>query len=434
MKKALIFPSCGGSGFGHIQRCIALATELTARGWQAPLVLSGRNADIAEQAGQTVIRAQRLVYQRPGAGQGGESPAYLFLPDGNLQVLRDGFTRPWRAWASVQEAVRITQSFRPDVLIGDLSLLTWMVGQRTGIPVVQLMKGIIHPAAPRINWWSSADYGARSPDVRPIFNPALALWGLPPIQRVEDLLRGDQYLVCGIPELEPLHGPVENTQYVGPILREPGAAAELPPLLQGPKRRPFVYVTFGGAAGARASQRYFQTLNQAVAGCDLDVVVSTGRRPGGAAQESAPANMHYFPWLPGQETLNRSDAVLFHGGPNTLMEAVRAGVPGLAIPFQSEQESYARCMETVGAGKMFSPLEDPAAVRLLQTRWLFGVYRTAIVPEFPLSPTRLRSALLEVLEDPRYRAGVQRLRESAEKYGGAKQAAEAIENMVMPSD
>jgi hypothetical protein len=59
------------------------------------------------------------------------------------------------------------------------------------------------PGKGRIIWWEDPPTGIVSPDIHPVFDKLLRKWGLPGIDRAEELLRGDLYLVPNIPELEP---------------------------------------------------------------------------------------------------------------------------------------------------------------------------------------------------------------------------------------
>ncbi len=149
-KRALFLPSCGGKGFGHLNRCLVLAQEMEKQGWVTAAALTQDKANLLRRKDITVIEMHHLIY--PGRSSG-TPPAYTFIPDGNMQVIRDGFTSPWRVWWSLRELMQAIGKLKPDVLIGDLNLLAWIAGKRLGIPVVQIIQAIIHPKNPKLLWW-----------------------------------------------------------------------------------------------------------------------------------------------------------------------------------------------------------------------------------------------------------------------------------------
>jgi UDP:flavonoid glycosyltransferase YjiC (YdhE family) len=364
-KRALLFPSYFGGGFGHVGRCLALAGELSRQNWTVAMVLAGRYVDLVRKAGYQVF--QPLFPARPRRGER-EPPAYTYILDGNVQALRDGLVRPWRVRAAVAEAQYIVRRFRPDVLIGDLSLLPWIVGQRSGLPVIQIVRSIMHPAAPRIIWWQEPPDGMISPDIRPVFDPVLSRWGLNSISRVEELVRGDMFLIPSIPELEPLPNGLSSTHYVGALIRSQLAAGALPAPLDKQTEKPVIYVTLGGGAGPVGNRRFFQKLNEALGETPWSVIVSTGRRFDPSDLPPAPPNMFYHQWVPGQAVIQRSSAVVFHGGYGTTMETVSYGVPSVVVPFHSEQESNGRRLEACSAARVLGPPSTGASMRLVRSR------------------------------------------------------------------
>ncbi|RLC74418.1 MAG: hypothetical protein DRI81_13820, partial [Chloroflexi bacterium] len=221
--RALLFPSYRGGGFGHIGRCLALADELDRRGWEVAFALGGPHVER--------VAAERIVFQPPSPSMPARlwqrlkatlarlrpAPTYLFFSDLNFQAVRDGFHTPQSVQRAVEWELDVVDRFHPDVLVGDAWLLTSIVGRLAGLPVVQIIRSAAHPACPQLVWWRDLPSQLCSPDIGPVFNPALEQWGLPPIQRAEDLLDGDLLLVPSIPELDPLPPDVERTHYVGPL-------------------------------------------------------------------------------------------------------------------------------------------------------------------------------------------------------------------------
>jgi UDP:flavonoid glycosyltransferase YjiC (YdhE family) len=422
----LLFPSYFGGGSGHINRCLALAEALRSRGWQAAFVVAGPGAQAIVQAGFQVYaprfprRPERVA--RPG-------PAYTLIPDASFQVLRDGFTHPWRAMAAALEGLLLARRFRPDVLVGDVSLIAGLVGRRLGIPVVQIVRSAMHPAAPRLVWWREVPAGACSPDIRPVFAPLLRQWGQTPAERAEDLLRGDVYLVPSLPELEPLPPGLADTVYTGPLLHHTHAA-DLPAGAALENGQPLVYVTLGGGAGPVGSLAFLDAVQQAFTGQPWRGILSTGRRFRPDDLPPAPENLAVYAWLPGLQVIERSSAVVFHGGYGTMMETVGAGVPSVVLPFHTEQESNGRRLEQNAAACVLSPADDQDALRLQHGRWRYGEWALWVRKEGGITPDGLRKAIQRVLANPGYRAAAETLQAAAAHFGGFQDAIQVIESRL----
>lgn len=423
-RRALFFPSCGGQGFGHLNRCLLLAQALSRRGWDARLCVTPARAATLAGRGVDLICVPELDYSHPGSSA---APAYTCLSNGNLQALRDGFTSFVRVARSVRATESAVHEFRPDILVGDLSLLAWIVGQRQGVRVAQMVRSIIHPEAHQIFWWRSPLAADRPPDIRPVFNPLLRWWKLPVVNSVEDLMRGDLYLVPSIPSLDPLPRGLANTHYTGPLVDPAAVDAPLPADFPSQENGRVIYVTFGGGAGLEQTRPLLEALQKAVNGSGWQMTLSGGGRVDGHALVDFGA-FRSFQWLPGPSAIRASDGLVYHGGQNTTLELAAAGVPGLALPFQSEQESNGRRLEQQGAGRVISPL-DGGEVRVIRSSRWYRPFQTCIVPQFAPDPELLREVIRELVEKPGYRESAQRLREEAGRYGGVELAADLLEGM-----
>jgi UDP:flavonoid glycosyltransferase YjiC (YdhE family) len=237
------------------------------------------------------------------------------------------------------------------------------------------------------------------------------------------------YLVPSLPDLEPLPPNLPHTHYIGPLIRSPHKAEVLPDWLnQFDPARPLVYVTIGGGAGPVGGPRFYTMLMEALGDTQLQVIASTGAKLSPAMLPPPPPNIRLEPWVPGPAVIARSDLVVFHGGYGTTMELVQAGVPGLIIPFHSEQESNARRLEVAGAARVLLPSQkEPTPV---WHRWPGGRFCTLIHPESDLTPLRLRTAILDMVVDETFQVNAQRLQTAAQPYKGSSQAADLIEELL----
>ncbi len=433
--KALFFPSYMGGGFGHISRCLALSAELNQQGWETAFVIEGQHVPRVEAAGNLVVRprlpltasfrhlAKRLRRETQDA------PAYTIVSDMNYQIPRDGFHNPGVVFRWTEQQLNIVGRFQPDVLIGDTWPLTSIIGRRIGIPVVQIIKSVVHPTCPRLIWWELPPPNLVSPDVRPVFNPALQSWGLPLIKRAEDLLTGDLLLVPSIPELDPLPLGLPDTYYVGPLTQINHHTGETDNWLdQLSTDQPMVYITVGGGATLVGGRQLLQMLSEALEDLPIQVVVSTGARIQPSDLPKPPENFNIKSWVPGSAVIARSNVVVFPGGYGTMMETVRLGVPSLIIPFHSEQEANGRRLEASGAGIVIRHSDGP--YEPVQVRWQGRPFSFLIASRSTLDAFQLRRAVHRLLHEERFCSSASWLQKQVADYDGPVRAVDLIEGLI----
>ncbi len=145
--------------------------------------------------------------------------------------------------------------------------------------------------------------------------------------------------------------------------------------------RPLVFCSLGSLQGARRS--LFAAMTQACAAVGARAVVAHG---GGLSEDEAAS-------LPGEplvrafwrqtRVLPRCSAAILHGGFNTVLDALAAGVPIVAVPLAFEQPATAARLKRIGAACVVAPADAGAG--------------------------KLETALKQVLDDPRYRHAAERI-------------------------
>ena len=116
-----------------------------------------------------------------------------------------------------------------------------------------------------------------------------------------------------------------------------------------------------------------------------------------------PPNVLVARRVPQLALMPRLDAVVSHGGHNTVCEALAHGIPLVVAPIRDDQPTIAAQVEAAGAG-----------VRVMFRR---------------VTPDGLRSAIAAALHDPALRAGADRVRRSFAAAGGAAGAADRLERL-----
>ncbi|WP_454915749.1 glycosyltransferase [Xanthobacter sediminis] len=175
---------------------------------------------------------------------------------------------------------------------------------------------------------------------------------------------------------------------------EGGAPWEPPP----DDGRPLVFCSLGTLQGARGG--LFLKVAQAAAKCGARLLVAHGGLLSAAeAARLAPlAQVHAF--VPQRAVLRRCAAAVLHCGMNTVLDALSAGVPLVAMPIAFEQPATAARLAYAGAAE--------------------------VVPAGRAGTGRLARALDKVLREPGYRAAARRLAAEMATHGGVAEAADRI--------
>ncbi|MEV7521387.1 nucleotide disphospho-sugar-binding domain-containing protein [Streptomyces sp. NPDC091371] len=387
---------------GHVNPTVAVGAELAARGheiaWTGP---------VSALAGLLPARARILPAGEEEAGReiGG---TYAELHErwrdlrgvGALRFLWEEALVPL-ARAMVPGVTRAVHSFEPDLLVADQQALAGpIVARRAGIPwatSASTSAELTRPFAdfPKVGEWVAgqiaglvAEFGAggRATGGTEHWDP-----------RFSDRL----VLVFSTPELV---GPSEDFPshfaFVGPAFGARPAPPCFPWQRLDPARKR-VLVSLG-------------TLNQEAGGRFYRAVLGAAERLAGEAQLilAAPASLIGDPpghlllqeRVPQLELLPHLDAVVCHGGHNTVCESLAHGLPLVVAPIRDDQPIVARQVVEAGAG---------VRVRFGRTR-----------------AEELRDALTAVLDDPGPRRAARRIQASFAAAGGAAAAADRLEKLL----
>jgi MGT family glycosyltransferase len=191
-----------------------------------------------------------------------------------------------------------------------------------------------------------------------------------------------------------------RTELVGPALTARPADPDFPFAELDDSRR-LVLVTMGTLSMdiARAFyDRAIEALRPLGERIQAVVIAPDGTIP------DPPAHVLVRPRVPVLDLMPRLDAVISHGGLNTVCEALVHGVPLVIAPIKGDQPINADQVAAAGAGLRVS----------------FARVR----------PDRLRAALTAVLDDPSYRAAARRVGRSLREAGGAEAAAAHLEHLA----
>ena len=161
--------------------------------------------------------------------------------------------------------------------------------------------------------------------------------------------------------------------------------------------RPLIYISMGTSSintgfffkNCVTAFKDRQDLDIVMAVCSEEIVKQLGDLPG---------HIRAYPYVDQKEILKKADAVIFHGGLNTLRDSLVAGVPMIICPRAFDQEGNAKRVEELGAG-----------IALANNR-----------------PETLWRAVRLMLSVPSYRENAFRIGETLRKSGTVEEAARWI--------
>ena len=220
--------------------------------------------------------------------------------------------------------------------------------------------------------------------------------GLEPIASVlENFERADRLLVLTSRGFEyESYSPPANVRVVGPRLDDPAWAGEwTPPAGEGP------LVLVGMSSTYMDHADVLQRVTNALGELPVRGLVTTG--PSVEPDEiDAPANVTVVQRAPHSEVLRHASAVVTHAGHGTVIKALAAGVPVVALPLGRDQLDNAARVAHHGAGLRLKPKANPETIA---------------------------KAVRRVLDEPSFSAGAERLAATIAAETAEDQAAAELE-------
>ncbi|MET0371060.1 MAG: nucleotide disphospho-sugar-binding domain-containing protein [Sphingobium sp.] len=307
------------------------------------------------------------------------------------------------------------QAFRPDVVIDSFGPFSCLAARIESIPLVQLTQGNFLADSPGFLWWEG-ERPAGLPSAADAISAVAAQHGLPPVVRAADILDGDRIFLVGSPETDPVDAKA-GAVHVG-SLAAGQVDAGLPDWLDALGRdRKLVWVytgnpRYGGTAVATPfdSEIILQAALGTLGDRDVDVVLTTGYQavPEGM---SFPPNIHFANFVSGPAMAARCDLMIHHGGHGSMVNGLAAGKPAVIIPTNSERESNARRLASLGACEVVQPIDSWATEKRVD----HAVFAAAVE---------------RVLSEPSYRQAAQAVGERLRQLGGAGEIVANVEALA----
>lgn len=399
---------------GHINPTIALGEELAARGhtvaWAGYQQVTGEllpsSATFLPVAKEVPRALQELAKSRPKRGTFGGVAFKTSWEQGFLPIARD----------MLPGLHAVVEDFNPDVLVADqqtvaapavaeLRDLPWATSATTSAEIVDP-----YAAMPKVGEWVRAQLTAwlteagvdpeTARTVDPRFSPHLVLAFTTRALLGYDQEIPPQTVLVGPSVAAGTRGRADRSEVDGDA-RRPGtttaAARAMADWLD--QSGPHVLISLG-TLNWRSGERFFRVAAQAMGGMDLRAIIVAPP----AMIPDPPPNVLVRERVPQVDLLPHMDAVVSHGGHNTVCETLAHGVPLVLAPIRDDQPYVASQVTRAGA-----------AVRVLFSR---------------VTPAKLQEAVSTVLHEPQYRQAAGRVRASFEAAGGPAEAADHLEKLI----
>jgi zeaxanthin glucosyltransferase len=239
--------------------------------------------------------------------------------------------------------------------------------------------------------------------VTKVINQHRKAWGLRELSTPEDSFSKIGQICQMTADFDfPRQAPA-NFHYTGPLFDETQSTQESS--VEGLNGRPLVYASLGTLQNRDFS--VYRHIAAACVGLDVQLVISLGG--GGHANNlgALPGDPIVMDYAPQCEVLKKATLVITHAGLNTVQEALRFGVPMVAIPVTNDQPAVAARLQHCGAAE--------------------------VLPAAKLNPKKLRQAIVKVLGESSFRKAALKQGDSLLKASGVGRAAELVESALVES-
>jgi UDP:flavonoid glycosyltransferase YjiC (YdhE family) len=263
----------------------------------------------------------------------------------------------------VEAELSLYRKLDPIMILDDARVTSHISARIAGLPRTSIQNAYTHSNAikgfmdPELK---SPRSGMESGDEIP-FNQVREKYGLPPIEKINEILQADLNLLCDIPEYAPLHEIPQTYHYVGPITW--GHDLLRPAWLDSLDRtKPILYFTMGSTG----PQRAFQAALKFLSSKGYQVIMTLGSMVNRKDLDPLPPGFFAASYASGETLAAVSDIVICHGGNGTAYQGLGSGVPLITWPILRDQVWNARRLSELGVSKTINnPAELPGAVETI---------------------------------------------------------------------
>ncbi|MBN8472651.1 glycosyltransferase [Corallococcus exiguus] len=384
---------------GHLNPMVGVAQWLRRLGHTVGWLCIPEPAPQLESLGVEVLRLPHAEAAPPGIETGGEALAKLVLDDEALGKWIRGLLLD--SVPSMLEPVReVVRAFRPDVMALDgMQYAAVLAAHTEDIPWAGVSSALTllepRPEIPLLR------------NVRALKDDRQALFhrhGFDARFRTCECLSPRLNVIFATEAfLGPDAGVPPDTLLVGPSTPPEARGDEVPFPWERLGAKPVLYVSFGSQISYQPE--LFRLIAEAARPFGVTLVLCAGELADTDFPSTLPGDVVAVRYTPQRQVLERAAAFISHGGANSVMEAMTAGVPMLLLPVCNDQPVQAHFLEKSGAGLARDP-------KILTVESCREAIAQLLAPKSPM-----RDRVAEISRS--YRA-----------HDGAKTAAERIAGLV----
>ena len=383
--------------YSHLRIFEALARTLQKRGHRVTLLVNEGAGRLVADAGLSFIE----MPSRPGERHDLEAVIKRAArPNGPFGILRTVADTVALSEAFCAGAPQVLQRIGADAIVGDqMEPAAGLVAEYLHLPFASIAAALPINQAPGIplpflDWpFDPSEAGlkrnAGGDKVARLLlrrqRRMIARWadrfGLSPRADLVDCLSPALQIAQTVPAFDFPRPPGGPLQAVGPLRDVEPARRPLPFVPRA--GRPLVFASLGTLQGHRLG--LFRTIAAACRAVKADLVVA---HCGGlsAAEAQRIDALYVTDFLPQAEMLARASLCVTHGGLNTVLDALGAGVPVLVLPIAFDQRGVAARVRHHGVGEAVR--YDRASVHVLRDKLNklleCDAYRTPLAPLAPI--------------------------------------------------
>lgn len=189
----------------------------------------------------------------------------------------------------------------------------------------------------------------------------------------------------------------EENLFIGPSFPERKGEHSFP--LEALQDNKVLYISMGTVLDH--VEDFFNTCIEAFSDFEGIVIIAAGEKADFTKINPAPKHFIISPYVPQLEVLRHSDVFITHGGMNSVNEGIHFNVPLVVLPQDKDQPLVAQRLTELQAG-----------------------YR---ITKDHINAQSLRDGVHEVMSNPAYKEGIQKINDSFQQSGGTKEALAKID-------
>ena len=375
--------------YGHVNPTLALVEKLCEKGHRVTYATTEEFAPAVKQAGASPLLYQTTINVEPE-----RIKEMIEKNETPISILKESLE-------ILPQLEELYQNDQPDLIVYDfIAFAGKLFADKLNVPAIRLCSSYAQNESFQLG---SEEMLKQLKQAEADFQVYLEKENLPAVSFEHLAIPGALNIVF-MPKSFQIKNETfdERFCFVGPSL---GKRGEQESLLPETGNRPLMLISLGTAFNAWPE--FYRMCIDAFRNSDWHVVMSTGISIEPDSLGDIPDNFTVRQRVPQLDILAKADLFVSHGGMNSTMEAMNAGVPLVVIPQMYEQELTARRVDELG----------------------LGVY----LPKEEVSVSRLQKAVQDVSGDKEMLSRVKDMQKDVKEAGGAEKAAAEIEAFIKKS-